>query len=472
MIGEIGAWTQVVGAPYRRGLMGSSAAVAVLAGVVALTTCHARRPPTSRRAPPAPVAVAAPAVAPAVAAARPGWTAAFRMRHRPLTTHALHDVIVHAPPGFDPSRPFDVVMLFHGMGTRASWWIVAGELGPVTGETGVGWGLSARHDRARVNALLVAPQLAPRGLDNFSGAFQRAGFLRAFLSELLEETLVERLGGRHTLDEVRAITMVGSSAGGPTIAGLLARRDLADRVRNVMVMDGLYGGEGTFAAWLAGGTAAAPRRFVCVHGGQFEHVATMTGLLRARRMDFVEQPRGSLADAVRSHAAVFTTAGCEHVGMTAATYDKIVPSLGLPAREVETGEPTREVVRVQAPSAGTLAVGTVARGAFAQGDAMLDDWTWADDWSLSLEAGQRVLVGVRGGRSMGGLCVRHDVEVSVRDGDRVLAHDDDRAGAMDARVELVAPRAGTYTVRVLERDPWPVRGEYSVRVTALGAPTR
>lgn len=59
----------------------------------------------------------------------------------------------------------------------------------------------------------------------------------------------------------------------------------------------------------------------------------------------------------------------------------------------------------------------------APGDAQLDDWTWADDWTLALDAGQRVRVGVRGGRSMGGLCVRHDVEVAVLDGERVLEHD-------------------------------------------------
>lgn len=46
---------------------------------------------------------------------------------------------------------------------------------------------------------------------------------------------------------------------------------------------------------------------------------------------------------------------------------------------------------------------------------------------------------------------------------------DDGAGAMDARVELEAPNAGSYTVRVMEHDPWAVEGEYTVRVSALAA---
>jgi len=80
-----------------------------------------------------------------------------------------------------------------------------------------------------------------------------------------------------------------------------------------------------------------------------------------------------------------------------------------------------------------------------------------------------VRVEVRGGRSRGVLCARHDVEVSLLDGDRVIAHDDDGAGAMDARVELAAPHAGSYTVRVMEHDPWAVEGEYTVRVSAVAA---
>jgi hypothetical protein len=54
----------------------------------------------------------------------------------------------------------------------------------------------------------------------------------------------------------------------------------------------------------------------------------------------------------------------------------------------------------------------------------------------------------------------------VLDGDRVLAFDDDGGGAMNARVELTAPHAGRYTVRVTERFPWGVEGEYSVLASA------
>ncbi len=407
-----------------------------------------------------------PAPAPPRDEPRPAWTAAFRMRHRPVEGHDLHDVVVHAPPGFDPRAPLHLVLFFHGIYSHAAWWVVAGALAPVTGEPGPGWGLSQQHDRAHVNALLVAPQLKPRGTAGFSGAFHRPGFLRDFLRELVEETLAGRLGGR-TLDDVASITLVGASAGGPLIAGLLSKGDLADRVRNVVVVDGLYGGEASFASWLRGSTREAPRRFVCVHAGSrytAPHARDLVARLRAQGADVADGPRGALSDAVRDHRAVFATAPCEHVGMSAAVYDKVVGALGLPPREPGPGDVPRVPVRAPVDPVGALAWGGVARGTFAPGGARLRDWTYFDDWTLDLAAGQRARVEVRGGRTRSVRCMRHDVEVEVLDGDRSLALDDDGAGGLSARVDFTAPHAGRYTVRVMEHDAWAVEGEYAVRV--------
>lgn len=400
---------------------------------------------------------------------KPGWTAAFRMRNRPYPGHDLHDVVVHAPPGFDARGPLHLVVFFHGIWSHAAWWVVAGDLRPVTGEQGAGWGLAARHDRSAVNALLVAPQLRPQGTAGFAGEFRRPGFLRDFLGELVGETLAERLGGRRGVDDIASLTLVGASAGGPVIATLLARGELTDRVRNVVVVDGLYGGEAAFASWARGSTPADPRKLVCVHAGSrytAPHVAELARRLGGAGGDVAVNPRGALADAVRDRRAVLAVVPCEHVGMTGALYDKIVPSLGLPQRARDASEPARVPLHAPGPAAGALAVGATARGAFQRGDPFLRDWTFFDDWSLDLAAGQRVRVDVRGGRTRGGRCVRHDVEVEVLDGERVLARDDDGAGALDARAEFAAPRDGRYTVRVLEHDTWGVEGDYTVRVTA------
>ncbi len=390
------------------------------------------------------------------------------MRHGPVEGHSLPDVIVHAPPNFDARPPIHLVMFLHGLDSRPAWWVVSGDLAVVTGEQGVGWGLSARHDRARVNALLVAPQLVPHGAAGFSRVFHQPESLRVFVRELIEDTLSSRLGAGRTLADVASVTLVGSSASGPLIADLLARSDFVERVRTVVVIDGLYDGEGVFASWLRGSTSDAPRRFVCVHAGtRFTqpHAVELARRLRAQHTDLIEQPRHALADAVRDHAAVLAVADCDHGGMVFATYDKIVPSLGLPPRELDEAE-RRVPAHSTVPPGTPLMLGALMRGTLRREDARLRDWTYFDDWSLDLTALQRVRVDVRGGRTRGHLCARHDVEVSVLDGDRVLAFDDDGGGAMNARVELTAPHAGRYTVRVTERFPWGVEGEYSVLASA------
>jgi len=417
--------------------------------------------------------VVAPAAPPAPSAPpvddRAGWTAALHLAHKPVAGHGLHDVIVHAPPGFDAHAPLHLVIFFHGIWSQAAQWVVAGDLAPVTGARGGGWGLATRHDRAAVNALLVAPQLRPQGTAGFAGEFRRPGFLREFLGELLGETLAARLGGARRVEDIASLTLVGASAGGPVIATLLAQSDLADRVRNVVVVDGLYGGEAAFASWLRASTPAAPRRFVCVHAGSrytAPHVTDLVRRLGGRGPDVALNPRGALADAVRRSRAVFATVPCEHVAMTDALYDKIVPSLGLPPRGRAPAEPMRVPSRPPAPVVGVLTLDVPTRGALRRGDPLLRDWTRFDDWSVDLAAGQRVRVEVSGERTAGAACARYDVEVEVLDGDRVLARDDDGGGGLGARVELTAPRTGRFTVRVLTHDTWGTDGGYTVQVKA------
>ncbi|MDP3212769.1 MAG: hypothetical protein Q8S73_01595 [Deltaproteobacteria bacterium] len=401
-----------------------------------------------------------------------GWTAVYRLRHRPVATHDLPDVVVHAPPGFDPSRPLHVVMVFHGLNSRPAWLVTAGPLAPLTGEPGSGWGLSTRHDRAGINALLVAPQLAPRGAAGFAGAFQRPGFLREFLNELLTETLVSRLGGRRSVDDIEGLTLVGSSGGGPVIGALLARSDLADRVRTVVLDDGLYGAESAFAAWMQRSTSNAPRRFVCLTSNDDVDMRRradgLAARLRGQGTQVAMQPDGALANAVREHGAVFMTAACGHGGLTGATYDKVLSAVGIGVRERAAGEVAREPAR-PARSVGELTLGAAStRGTFARGDAMLDDWTGFDDWTLAVTAGQRLRIDVRGGRTRSHGCAAHDVEVSVLDGDRVLARDDDGGGGWNARARFTATRDGSVTVRVTERETWGVEGAYSVRAAIDG----
>lgn len=375
------------------------------------------------------------------------------------------DVVVHAPRGFDARQPLHLVILFHGMGHSPLVWLGAGLPDPRTGRPIAGWGGDVRHDMVATRSLILAPQCDDgHGRPRLGRIGARGGF-RRFVEELLRETLAARLGGPRTLADVESITLVGSSAGGPSIANLLDQGDLDGRVRNVVLFDALYGAESIFARWMRGGDAAHPRRFVCIHGGtRYTRgpAERLAAELRATlRDEVVVQPSGSMTEAVRTHRAVFATANCEHISMGGAYLDKVLRGLGLPSREPD---PDPKAPVHEAPAATTMltAAGPL-RGRLDPDDPPMRDGSVFDDYAVELAAGEEATFELRGGRTNGYLCHVLDVQLRVLDGDRVLADEDDGAGGLASRVTLRAPRAGRYTLRVMSHGPWRNFGEYTLR---------
>jgi Bacterial pre-peptidase C-terminal domain len=398
----------------------------------------------------------------------------FSMRNRVADQRPLPDVVVHAPAGFDARAPLHLVFMMHGMGHQALWWAGGGLTDPRTGRRVQGWGGEVRHDLAGVRSLFVAPQFEIRPGRSHQGRFATRGVFRAFVDELLAETLASRLGGPRTLADVASITLVGSSAGGPMIASLLAHDDLDGRVKNVVLFDSLYGSEDVFARWLRGGEDVNPRRLVCVHAGSrytAGHVARLAALLRPSLRDQVAvQPREAMTDAVRAHRAVFATVNCEHICMGSAYLDKILRGLDLPPRAGDDDPKalTSAAVRAALP----MPDDGISRGALTDDDPRLRDGSRFDDYALELAEGERVTVDLRGGATRGFLCRTLDVELRVLDGDRVLAADDDGGGALASRITLRAPRTGRFIVRVTTHGPWANLGEYTLRVTRSTPPPR
>ncbi len=425
-----------------------------------------RRVPHGRAAaPPAEVPAATALGARQARGRAAAWSAAFRTRSRAADFEPAPDVVVHAPAGFDPSRPVHLVVLFHGLGAQAMWLAGGGLPDPVTGRPVVGWGLEVRHDMAASNTLLVALQFDDRRGHPRLGRFAQRGFFRRFLTDLLEDTLAPRIG-RHGLDDLAAMTLVGSSAGGPAIAALLALGDLDDRIRDVVFFDAMYGGEAAIDRWLRGGTAARPRRFVCIHGGS-RHTQPVADRLAARLRPWMAaglavQPEGPITAAVRAHRAVFAVVSCEHVCMMGAYLDKVLRGLDLPPRTPDPDPKTP--VAGAAPQGSALRAGEAARGVLDEADARMVDGSAYEDHPLDLAAGERVTLDLRGGRARGYLCYLLDVEVRVLDRGRVVADDDDSGGALRARLAFTASHAGRYTVRVMAHGPWSNYGPWTLAV--------
>lgn len=428
-----------------------------LACIAAASACRDAPP----RAPMVRVHTAVPAPAPTRPPRRPeAWTEALSLRAGVADFSPRANVLAHAPEGFDPRGPLHLVVLLHGYSHTPYYWLGGGMTDPRTGQRIYGWGGRERHDLAGTNTLIVAPQCDDRPGRRRMGNLSRPEGIRAFFDELLGPGLGHRLGGARTLDDVATITLVGSSAGGPSIGALLSRPELASRVRAVVLFDGLYGDPGVFARWVLG---APTRRLVQVYGGSAEAEARTTELaeMLAPRLGagLVRVSRETMSDAVRDRRAVLARVPCEHIGMVSAYLDKILEALDLPRRERPWDPKVPRALRAPAP----LGEGVTA-GRLAQGDGEMADGSLFDRYDLSLAAGETVVIEALGGRVPMLNCATLDTELRVLAGGVEIAANDDALPGRGSRVTLTATRATRYEVRVTAHGPWAREGPYTLTV--------
>lgn len=174
-------------------------------------------------------------------------TAAYSVRDAPTA-------IVHLPPGFDPTGPLHLVVFLHGYSGCSNVLANAGRVRckpDVPGDPERdGWDLAKHHDQAGTNTIFVIPQLAFMRRDGRPGCFAKRGCFRRFLTELLQETLAQPLGGPRKLRDLESVTLVAHSGGYQTALAILEQGEVGDRVFTVVLMDALYGHSARYARWL------------------------------------------------------------------------------------------------------------------------------------------------------------------------------------------------------------------------------
>jgi hypothetical protein len=156
----------------------------------------------------------------------------------PESRHFRDDsVLLHAAAGFDPARPFRLVLFFHGHGATLR--------GTVIGE----YDLPGQFDRAGANAVLIAPQSAFDAPDSAPGKFVRSGHAAEFLDEA--ERLARRAFGGDAAAWRRAPVILASFSGGyRTVAQIATHGGIEDRIEGLVLLDSVYADVGHFASWL------------------------------------------------------------------------------------------------------------------------------------------------------------------------------------------------------------------------------
>ena len=147
-------------------------------------------------------------------------------------------VLFHAARGFDPSKPFRLVLFLHGHGSELEA-TLARHLD-----------LPGQIDRAGVNAVLVAPQLALDAQESSPGKFVEPGRAAAFVDEA-QAVLRNMLGGGDAAWRRAPIVIVAYSGGYRTAGQIIDRGGLDGRIEGLVLLDAFFAETGLYAAWLA-----------------------------------------------------------------------------------------------------------------------------------------------------------------------------------------------------------------------------
>lgn len=183
-------------------------------------------------------------------------------------------VVFCIPPGFDPEAPWFYTVFFHGMETTAEASLHS-------------YRLIDQVVESKSNAILIAPQLAVEAADSSPGKFFREGMFRLFMDEAALAVSTEM--GREHIEKPAAAPIVLSafSGGYKSVAYILDRGGIAERVRGVLLMDALYEDLEKFQSWIGGNLGKAFFVLIYTGGSVAGHARELTAFLKGKGIPVV-----------------------------------------------------------------------------------------------------------------------------------------------------------------------------------------
>lgn len=153
-------------------------------------------------------------------------------------------VLIHLPPTFQPDRPFEIFLFFHGHHTELNRTLVE-EMALLQQLNAVGR-----------NLVVVAPQMALDAADSSPGKFYRSQGVQKMIQDL--SWVVGQEMGQPLADRIDSapVILAAFSGGYRALAytldrGFAERSERDKRLRGVILLDGLYGEWEKFADWLS-----------------------------------------------------------------------------------------------------------------------------------------------------------------------------------------------------------------------------
>jgi len=193
---------------------------------------------------------------------------------------SYHDrrVLLHIPKGFDTRRPGVMVLFFHGHRATLERDVRDRQEVP------------AQISASGMNAVLVAPQFAVDAADSSVGRFSQPGAVARFVAEAADK--LARLHGDPLTATTFAnmpIIIVGYSGGFLPTAYSLSIGGLAkNRVRGVVLLDGVYGQLDKFATWIENNRSSffisSYTHLTKRHNDELEHMLTKHDVAFSREL--------------------------------------------------------------------------------------------------------------------------------------------------------------------------------------------
>lgn len=156
------------------------------------------------------------------------------------------------PNHFNPEKPFDIVVYFHGWATEIATQYRTGDYDK---NQTIWYGLDDQIGGSQRNALLIAPQLPKKANDGQPGKLSKPGAAARLLAEA-RDVVANKISG----DAVFAAgfdaapVIVASYSGGYQAAACFVAPDtgIPKRVKAVFMLDSLYGEKqkDAFVAWI------------------------------------------------------------------------------------------------------------------------------------------------------------------------------------------------------------------------------
>lgn len=274
----------------------------------------------------------------------PAGTYRLRLDAGAFPPSAEHpSALVVIPPGFDPTPPVSVVVYIHGFNNCVENIVrKQGESCDPKKGTPVrsAFSLAEQLQASRRNALLLCPEVAFDQASADPGTLGQAGGFKALLAEALRG-LPAPLSGL-TPAEVGDVVVASHSGGYQAAAGIAARGGLP--VRELYLLDSLYGSTAEFDAWvqadLGGFAGPAP-------GRRFADVYTTTGGTLSRSQAMADRARAWVAadplilvddrttstwpEATYRHGLLFKLSELSHDGVARYYFGQLLGTSALPA---------------------------------------------------------------------------------------------------------------------------------------------